>query len=249
MITSQSISNIATALAKAQSEMPVVKFDATNPFLKNRYASLGAVIEASRPILAKHGIAVVQLPVSDGSSIGVETMLTHSSGEFISAAISLPLTEERGKSGAQLAGSIVTYLRRYSLSGALKIYADEDGDGPPPAPTTPPPARPPAKPAPKTPDAAKEAADGLAPAETHTAQGVVSTYEPVKFKSGKQGCKLTFAKPQDGVTYFAHGLLRQVSGDEASAPKAGDSIEIDFTAEARDGKTFNWIQEWRALPF
>ena len=42
--------------------MPVAVFDATNPFLKSKYASLGAVIQASRPILAKHKLSLVQFP-------------------------------------------------------------------------------------------------------------------------------------------------------------------------------------------
>ena len=47
--------------------MPVAVFDATNPFLKSRYASLGAVIQASRAILAKHKLSLVQFPVSQGT--------------------------------------------------------------------------------------------------------------------------------------------------------------------------------------
>src|SRR5512136_2727981 len=65
MTRSESITHLATALARAQSEMPVAVFDATNPFLKSKYASLGAVIQASRPILAKHKLSLVQFPVSD----------------------------------------------------------------------------------------------------------------------------------------------------------------------------------------
>jgi hypothetical protein len=128
MNQSGTISKLSAALAKAQSEMKPVAFDAANAFLKNKYATLGAVIGATRATLANHGLAVSQLPVSGDKSIGVETILTHESGEFISAAIFLPLGDEKGKSQAQVAGSILTYLRRYSLSGVLGIYADEDTD-------------------------------------------------------------------------------------------------------------------------
>ena len=44
MTRSESITHLAAALAMAQAEMPVAVFDATNPFLKSKYASLGAVI-------------------------------------------------------------------------------------------------------------------------------------------------------------------------------------------------------------
>ena len=134
MNKSESIQNLAAALSKAQAEFPVIKFDSVNPFLKNGYASLGAVIAGGRPVLAKNGLAVTQLTFGEDGVVGVETMLTHSSGEWISDRVSMQVGEERGKSSAQVAGSIVTYLRRYSLASILGVYADEDGDGNKPAP-------------------------------------------------------------------------------------------------------------------
>ena len=129
MNKSESITHLATALAKAQAEMPVAVFDATNPFLKSKYASLGAVIQASRPILAKHKLSLVQFPISDVAGIGVESILTHESGEFVAERILIPLTEEKGKSKVQSAGSTLTYLRRYSWASILGMYSDEDSDG------------------------------------------------------------------------------------------------------------------------
>ncbi len=156
MTRSESITHLATALAQAQAEMPVAVFDATNPFLKSKYASLGAVIQASRPILAKHKLSLVQFPIggpnlglgngtneTDGTNavtvrgdarpgtdyIGVESILTHESGEFISERIVIALTEEKGKSRVQSAGSTLTYLRRYSWASILGMYSDEDSDG------------------------------------------------------------------------------------------------------------------------
>ena len=129
MNKSESITHLAAALAKAQAEMPVAVFDATNPFLKSKYASLGAVIQASRPILAKHKLSLVQFPISDAAGIGVESVLAHESGEFVSDRILIPLTEEKGKSKVQSAGSTLTYLRRYSWASILGMYSDEDSDG------------------------------------------------------------------------------------------------------------------------
>ena len=165
MTKSESITHLATALAKAQAEMPVAVFDATNPFLKSKYATLGAVIQASRPILAKHKLSLVQFPISGpnlglanaageirhltpalspieaerektradarptADYIGVESILTHESGEFVAERILIPLTEEKGKSKVQSAGSTLTYLRRYSWASILGMYSDEDSDG------------------------------------------------------------------------------------------------------------------------
>lgn len=129
MKKSDTIQALSKALAAAQAEMPVVPFDSKNPFLNNRYASLGSVISVTRPVLAKHGLSISQLPISNTGFIGVETALIHESGEWISEAFFLPLGDEKGKSMAQVAGSIITYLRRYSWSSFCGIYADEDTDG------------------------------------------------------------------------------------------------------------------------
>ena len=134
MNKSETIVNLSKALSQAQGEMPVIKFNSTNPFLKNHYADLGAIIAGTRPVLAKFGLAVTQLTFGEDGVVGVETMLTHSSGEWISDRVSMQVGDERGKSSAQVAGSIVTYLRRYALASILGVYADEDGDGNKPAP-------------------------------------------------------------------------------------------------------------------
>ena len=126
---SDNIDALAAALAKAQAVMPVAKMNATNPFLKNKYADLGSIIEASRNALVDNGLSVSQLVEGDDNKIGVSTMLMHSSGQWLESTVSMALGEERGKSAAQVAGSIITYLRRYSLASMLGIYADEDADG------------------------------------------------------------------------------------------------------------------------
>jgi hypothetical protein len=129
MTRSDSITHLASALAQAQAEMPVAVFDATNPFLKSKYATLGAVIQASRPILAKHKLTLVQFPINDAAGVGVESILAHETGEFVAERIVVPLTEEKGKTKVQCAGSTLTYLRRYSWAAILGMYSDEDSDG------------------------------------------------------------------------------------------------------------------------
>jgi len=126
---SDSIKSLAEALARAQAEMPPAQMNAVNPFLKNRFADLGSIISTAQPVLKKHGLAVSQLPVSENGEVGITTILMHESGEWLETTVSLPLINEKGKSSAQVAGSIITYLRRYSLSSVLNMYADEDVDG------------------------------------------------------------------------------------------------------------------------
>lgn len=130
MQRSESIVKLANALALAQGEMPGVKFNSTNAFIGNRYADLGAVISTARPVMEKYGLSIAQLPVSrESGTVGVETVLMHTSGEWISETITIPMFDEKGKSFAQVAGSVISYLRRYSYAAVLGMYADEDTDG------------------------------------------------------------------------------------------------------------------------
>ena len=127
MNKSESIKNIAAALKKAQSEMGEVAFDATNPFFKSRYASLGAVIRTSKDALINNGLSVSQQSITNEFGVGVTTLLMHDSGEWIESTVTLPVVDQ--KNLAQEAGKTITYLRRYSLASLLNLYSDEDNDG------------------------------------------------------------------------------------------------------------------------
>lgn len=130
---SEKLDLLASALSKAQAEMPAVPMNAVNPFLKNKYADLAEMIKVASPILAKNGLSISQQPVSVEGQIGVTTTLLHASGQWIEDTISLPLGDEKGKSLAQVAGSIITYLRRYSYGAIVGLATDEDTDGNQPA--------------------------------------------------------------------------------------------------------------------
>jgi hypothetical protein len=152
MEKSESIKELATALSAAQGEMPAVPMGSTNPFLKNKYANLGDVIKTVQPVLAAHGLAVSQAVYCDGPVIGVETILMHSSGEWLSSKMGTVPGDDKGISQVQAAGKVITYLRRYTLSSVLGVYADEDADGnenkPAPVKTSQQPAQPQAEPKP-----------------------------------------------------------------------------------------------------
>ena len=126
---SETIGKLSEALSKAQGEFKAAAFDATNPFLKNKYASLGSIIETAKPLMAKNGLSVSQLMVGSDQGMGITTILMHASGEWLEGTVMLPMGEEKGRSMAQSAGAIITYLRRYALASILGIYADDDEDG------------------------------------------------------------------------------------------------------------------------
>lgn len=90
------------------------------------YADLAAAMAAIRPVLAKHGLAVMQ-PVDSGDrGPAVSTIILHRSGEqMVFGPLSMP-----GGSSPQGTGSAITYARRYSLLAALGLCAtDDDDDG------------------------------------------------------------------------------------------------------------------------
>ena len=121
MKTSESIKEIAVALHKFHGLMGKVGKDATNPHFKNKYASLSNIIEATTPHLNAVGLSIIQLPCESG----LETMLLHTSGEYIS---SVSLTPCKDASNPQALGSALTYARRYALGAVLSLNIDEDDD-------------------------------------------------------------------------------------------------------------------------
>jgi len=123
--TSDSIKELATALAKAQATMAGAKKDSTNPHFRSKYADLASIWEACRDALTSNGIAVVQMTRATAEeAVIVETRLMHSSGEWIEGELLVPVT----KADAQGFGSARTYARRYSLAAAVGV-APEDDDG------------------------------------------------------------------------------------------------------------------------
>lgn len=126
MKTSESIVNLSASLVAAQADARNATFDSVNPHFKNRYASLAEVIETMKPVLAKHGLAIVQMPAVR-MDIGpvLMTRILHQSGEWIEDEYPInPI-----KNDPQGFGSAITYARRYTLPGILMIASEEDDDG------------------------------------------------------------------------------------------------------------------------
>lgn len=100
------------------------------PFFRSRYASLGAVISGTSPILKRHGLAIYQVPTTDGCTVNLQTTIMHSSGQTLDGGtLSMEIGEVKGKALIQEIGSIITYFRRYAWSSVCGVYSDEDTDG------------------------------------------------------------------------------------------------------------------------
>lgn len=123
---SPELGKLATALAKAQAEMKPAGEDSTNPHFRSKYASLSSCLEAAKP-LARHGIAVAQVPNHEAGCVELITMLIHTeSGQWIRGR--WPIDTAKGVQGM---GSALTYARRYCLcamAGIASGDADDDGN-------------------------------------------------------------------------------------------------------------------------
>lgn len=123
MRQSENIQDLALALVAAQGEIGGAVKGSKNPFFKSTYADLNSVIAELKPIFFKHGFAVIQLPYSDSTGVGVSTRVLHETGQWIEEHFALPLA----KPDPQAAGSAITYAKRYALK-ALGLMPDLDDD-------------------------------------------------------------------------------------------------------------------------
>lgn len=122
---SECINELATALSKAQGEMQAAIKDSINPFFKSKYADLGSVWDAARPVLTKNGLCIMQTTDMVGEKVVMVTTLAHTSGQWMKSF--LPLNPS--KNDSQGMGAAITYLRRYSLSALVGVVCDDDDDG------------------------------------------------------------------------------------------------------------------------
>jgi ERF superfamily len=137
--SSESIGAIASALAKAQSELtnPEKSLVATirSPFPREdersfRYASLSGGLDIVRKTLGKHEIATVQTTQidQDAGLIRLTTVLAHSSGEWVSS--DWPVCPIGDTAAPHKMGAALTYARRYALFTLVGIAGEDDLDAP-----------------------------------------------------------------------------------------------------------------------
>ena len=120
---------VAAALANFNLEMENIAKNAKNPFFKSSYLDLSAIANTVRPLLAKHGLSVIQYPIDDENGrISVNTVLLHKSGQKIEFPGIWVKPSKLGD--VQVLGSIITYLKRYSIAAILFVAGcEEDDDG------------------------------------------------------------------------------------------------------------------------
>ncbi len=137
--SSESVGAIATALAKAQTELSNPekamvgtvynnRSDSTQSF---RYASLSSGLDIVRKALGGQQIAIAQTTDIDRASgtVNLTTVLLHTSGEWISS--DWPVCQISEISAPRRMGAALTYARRYALFTMVGIAGEDDLDAPP----------------------------------------------------------------------------------------------------------------------
>ena len=127
MEQSELVNELSASLAKAQLEIKNPAKNATNPFLKNRYADLGSCLNAIRAVAAVNGLAFVQTVEMLGDSVSVSSQISHSSGQWIRQTAKT-IVQNGGKNLMQDVGSMSTYLKRYQAQSMWAISGDDDTD-------------------------------------------------------------------------------------------------------------------------
>jgi hypothetical protein len=137
--SSNSIGNLAAALAKAQLELvnPEKSMVATMPADGKRaagqifrYAPLCGGLDIVRKTLGQHEIATVQATAIDHAVgiVNVTTTLAHSSGEWIFS--DWPVCSLEDMASPKRMGAALTYARRYALFALVGIAGEDDLDAP-----------------------------------------------------------------------------------------------------------------------
>ena len=129
MEMSESKNEIFKALNNFRTKLKQPKKDKDNPFFRSTYVDLSGVTKAIDEALEDTGLAFFQNPVKSETpnQVGIETIITHSSGQFIEFdPFVVPVG---GKHDAQAFGSAKTYASRYSLATAFGVTDSVDDDG------------------------------------------------------------------------------------------------------------------------
>lgn len=128
------IANLDEALCLAQAEYPPIekkhpaRVTKNNVFLYSfKYADLADVMNAIRPVLAKHGLNVKHLPLLRERSLFVICRLSHKSGEWIE--VEYPAYNIGDGINHQTMGGALTFAKRQTYAAVTGVAAEEDDKG------------------------------------------------------------------------------------------------------------------------
>jgi len=116
------------ALSAMQSELPAANRMGTAHNGK-KYARFEDVMEALRPVLAKHGFSITFRVDQDDKSMTITGVLGHADGHTEQTQMRLPADTSGAKNAVQAWGSSASYGKRYVTLTLTGIATDDDDDG------------------------------------------------------------------------------------------------------------------------
>jgi hypothetical protein len=247
--SSESVAAIATALAKAQTELSNpekamvgtvynVRSDSPQSF---RYASLSSGLDIIRKALGGQQIAVAQTTDIDRASgtVNLTTVLLHTSGEWISSH--WPVCQLSETSAPRRMGAALTYARRYALFTMVGIAGEDDLDAPPDVTSD-------AAAAPKTANTVRASGPDIAPVQPSQFRTGNGTNPPAREKLGAEESAAIRAQliqeietlPEDDLQPRAIAILKaknRLSADDAKLVEDAFSARMALQSGLPEGLT------------
>lgn len=118
-------------LLKIQEELKAPKGQ-YNSFGKYKYRSCEDILEAAKPVLAKHGCTLrisdsIEL-IGDRFYVKASAILSDGNKEVIVTAFAREEDNKKGMDGSQITGAASSYARKYALNGLFLIDDTKDVD-------------------------------------------------------------------------------------------------------------------------
>lgn len=124
------------ALSLFQSEIPSIGKKGLADFSTKAgrttysFAKQEDIANAIKPLLLKYNLSYRFTQAQLDGNISITCVVTHSAGHSEETTMSAGADTSGGKNSIQQIGSTITYLRRYTMTGALGItVSEEDDDG------------------------------------------------------------------------------------------------------------------------
>ena len=119
MNKSDKIDELAKALHKAQSMIDNASKSKEGHGYK--YADLAEILDITTPVFSECGLAQMQIPIMEDGKACLETVIMHTSGQWISGTALMAHAKLHKGNEAQMMGATIAYQRRYSLKSMVGI--------------------------------------------------------------------------------------------------------------------------------
>jgi hypothetical protein len=254
--SSENVAAIATALAKAQTELSNPEKAMIGTVYNNRsdtpqsfrYASLSSGLDIIRKTLGGQQIAVAQTTHIDQTNnmVNLNTVLLHTSGEWLSS--DWPVCQLSETSAPRRMGAALTYARRYALFSMVGIAGEDDLDAPESNHDDPP--------RDKAPEVSRAPSPGAVPARSSRLQTVNPATPPVREKlsteqsaaARRQLIQDIQTLPEEDLQSRAIAILKtknRLSADDAKLVEETFAIRMALQGEASEATA---AQETVAAP-